>query len=286
MPVNTDGEAQASGLPWSVRALTRTRQADGVVYRREAAVEAQIEALVALGERERRRDLLRAATDELPWGDPRRLREETLVYFVREYARRGDDEAAWRIAEALIDRTAGHVQRKIARWRLSPDETDDCVRDLWALVYAALMNMGNSAEFWEVRFWVCLDRRLWNLIEKRQAVSDSEQSPGDAGVTGTAGEENATDRLFARLSDRGPSPEALSEHAEALRLLTETERTAVYLIFIEGLPEESDDPDRRSAAQVMGVTGRSIRNYLRRAKDKLRAYAAGEDGMPDGKRRK
>lgn len=268
------GETHREAAAWtSVRALTRTRRDDGVVYTREAEVEAEIRSLCALPERARRARLTRNAAA----GDPDRLREETLVYFVREYDRRGDAETAWRIAETLIERTAGHVARKLARWRLTSEDEDDCARDLYTAMCDALFSREAAAEFWEVRFWVCLDRRLWNLIEKRQAVRDLERRPGDAASEDADGDSIGDEgTVFGRIADSGASPDTLLEHKEALALLTENERMAVYLCFVEGLPEESDDPERLSAAKVIGVTGRSVRNYLRRAEAKLRTWAAGE----------
>jgi DNA-directed RNA polymerase specialized sigma24 family protein len=257
---------------WPVRPLTRTRQSDGSPYHREADVEAQVRELSAEADKARARRLFGA--EDADWDDARRPREETLVYFLREYARRGDDETAWKIAEALIDRTAAHIQRKLARWRLPAEDADDCARDLFAALCDAVFDTGASAEFWEVRFWVCLDRKLWNLVEKRQAVIDSELSPGDQDAQA---EEDAADQIFVRLADTGPRPDALAEYKEALSLLNDNERTALYLIYIEGLPEESEDPDRLSAAKVLGVTGRSVRNYLRRAKEKLAAWQRGEE---------
>jgi len=54
------------------------------------------------------------------------------------------------------------------------------------------------------------------------------------------------------------------------------ERQAVYLKYIEGLPEESDDPTRQTIAKILGVTGRSVRNYLRKAERKLQEWTYGE----------
>lgn len=250
---------------WPVRPLTRTRRDSGAAYHRETEVEAQVQELSRLGERARRERLL---SDALAWSDTDRVREETLVYFAREYDSRGDGETAWKIAETLIGRAAAHVQRKMGRWRLSPEEAEDCARDLFTALCESLFDRGPAAEFWEVRFWVCLDRRLWNLIEKRQAVIDNEISPADQSDASES-ESADTDRLFARIADRNPGPETQAMMAEALSLLADNERTALFLCYVEGLPEESDDPERLSAAKVLGVTGRSVRNYLRRAKDKL-----------------
>jgi len=256
---------------WPVRPLTRTRRDNGLPYIRETDVETQVRALSNLSARERRERLLATAQ---AWNDAGRLREETLVYFVREFAVRGDESMAWRIAEVLVDRTAAHVQRKLARWRLTPEDADDCTRDLFTALCEAVFDQSAAAEFWEVRFWVCLDRRLWNLIEKRQAVADSEIRPSDQTADDGEGEQDV-DRLFARIADTGATPEMMAERTEALSLLTENERRAVYLCYIEGLPEESEDPERPSAARMLGVTGRSIRNYLRRAKEKLMAWEQG-----------
>jgi DNA-directed RNA polymerase specialized sigma24 family protein len=256
-----------------VRALTRVRKDNGAAYVREKGVDAQIDALCALSERSRQQRLLQAGER----GSTERLQEETLVYFLREYDRRGETEVAWRIAEGLAERVSGHVARKLARWRLTSEESDDCARDLFAALWEALFSHEAAAEFWEVRFWVCLDRRLWNLVEKRQAVRDNELRPGDASFEDADGDA-AVDEVsaFGRLVDSGPGPETLAEHKEALALLTENERLAVYLCQVEGLPEESEDPGRMTAAKILGVTGRSVRNYLRRVEAKLHEWSQGE----------
>ncbi len=264
-------EKPASGQ--EVRPLTRVRKDNGAAYSREKGVDSQIQELCGLSERSRQQRLLQTAER----GSAERLQEETLVYFLREYDGRGQADTAWHIAEGLVERVAGHVARKLARWRLTPEESDDCARDLFAALWESLFSREASAEFWEVRFWVCLDRRLWNLVEKRQAVRDHELRPGDSSAED--GDSDAvTDEVsaFGRLVDSGPSPETLAEHKEALALLTGNERLAIYLCRVEGLPEESEDPNRMTAAKILGVTGRSVRNYLRRAEAKLHEWSQGE----------
>ena len=118
-----------------------------------------------------------------------------------------------------------------------------------------------------MRFWVCLDRRLWNLIEKRQTRADSVQAE-----SGESEDGEEREALFSRIADTAPGPETLMQHQGAVARLTDNERMAVYLKFIEGLPEESDDPERVTVSKLLGVTGRSVRNYLRRAEAKLREW--------------
>lgn len=257
----------------SLRPLTRTRKDDAAVYTREPMVEAQIRHLSALTERARRERLFildRAHADF--------VREEALTYFLREYAARGDEETAWRIAERLVERIAGHVQRKLARWRLPQDDADDCARDLFIVLCEALFDRSATAEFWEVRFWVCLDRRLWNMVEKRQATRDNELRQADRREDAERTDDASSD-LLARIADTGFSPQEMAERREALEMLTENERLAIYLRHVEGLPEESEDPLRPSVARVLGVTGRSVRNYLRRAEAKLMTWEKSAQGV-------
>ncbi len=252
-----------------LRPLTRTRRDSGEPYRREASVETEIAALLQTPARVRRERLLtsRGASD------PLRLREETLAYFVRGAILENDTATADGLVEVLIERTAGHVSRELAKWRLTPAEAEDCARDLYAYLCGELFCTDARAEFWEVRFWVCLDRRLANLAAKRQAIQDAELRPGDEPADGSGDTDAGSEGIFGRLRDDAPGPDILAENKEAIALLKDEERTAIYLRYVVGLPEESDDPDRPTVAKALGVTGRSVRNYLRRAEAKLRTWS-------------
>ena len=246
---------------WTPHPLTRTRRDDGAAYHREPSVEAEIRGLCALKPRMRQASLVR--------GGEGRVKEETLVWAIRECVREGDTETAWKLAELLTERVSGHISRQLGKWRLGAEDAEDCTRDLFARLFDALFDIEPSGEFWEVRFWVCLDRRLWNLVERRQGALDVQLREAEAPEGSESGE---TESLLARLTDPNPGPEALAERASALAVLTETERLAVYMKYVEGLPEESDDPERVTAARILGVTGRSVRNYLRRAEEKLKLW--------------
>lgn len=245
----------------TLRPLTRTRKDDGSVYVREKEVEAQLKHVACLGERQRRKAFFADGEE--------RLREETLVYLLRECAAEGDTETAWRIAELIVTRVSGHIGRQLGKWRLPPDDADDCTRDLFSALFEALFDTRPSGEFWEVRFWVCLDRRLWNLIEKRQAALDAQLREVEAPDTDG---ESGLESLLSRVKDTGVGPEERAVLSAALAHLTENERLAIYLTKVEGLPEESDDPNRVTAATMLGVTGRSVRNYLKRAEEKIRKW--------------
>lgn len=257
----------------TVRPLRRTRRADGSLYTREAGVESQIRSLLLLSERARRDRLTDKRQRTVEWSDESRLREETLVYFIRDCCLRGDADTAWNLVETLMERVTLHIQRRLAHWRLTTEDAEDCARDLFGEMAEALFDTETAQEFWEVRFWVCLDRKLYNLIDKRQRVEDSEMRPGDQ-ETDAEGDKDA-DRLLLQLADPSARPEEMAEFADARAVLADNEWMAIYLVYYLGLPEESDDPNRETAARTMGVTGRSVRNYLKRAKHKLMEWNNG-----------
>ena len=267
-----------------VRPLCRARKSDGSPYTREKTVEAQIAELSQIPPRLRLRKLLEAKSAAIGWKDTRRIREETLVYFIREYKAGGDEQSAGQLVEILIDRVAAHVDRKIGAWRLTFGEAEECASDLFAQMMGYVFDTSESAEFWEVRFWLCLDRKLYNLLEIRQGVRDHEVRPSDRANDSSEPDDDGTiGRILGQMTDSGASPEESAERREIMALLTENERYAVYYCLVQGLPEESDDAEKLSAARLLNVTGRSVRNYLSRAKEKIARWQAGESVAPPKK---
>ena len=167
-------------VPWhSIRPLTRTRKDSGAAYTRENSVVTQITRLCGMTDSGRRKAL--AATYD--GKDSLRPKEETIVYFVREYDRLGDRNAAWELLETLVSRIPGHVGRELAKWRLPESEQNECMESLVVELYEAILSHEPGHEFWEVRFWVCLDRRIHAYAEKLQRVRDREVRPADDSAT-------------------------------------------------------------------------------------------------------
>ena len=96
---------------WTPRPLTRTRKDDGAAYRREPSVEAEIEKLCALKPRMRQASLVRSGEG--------RVKEETLVWAIRECVREGDVETAWTLAGAS-DGARERAYRPAARQVAAP----------------------------------------------------------------------------------------------------------------------------------------------------------------------
>src|SRR5919198_27953 len=64
----------------------------------------------------------------------------------------------------------------------------------------------------------------------------------------------------------------LNQLSQAIYTLPPEERDAVILCHIMGYAEEADDPAKRTAATICGVTGPTIRNRLTRAAAKLSRF--------------
>jgi len=251
--------------PWhAVRPLTRARKDSGAAYVREPIVAAQIARLSALPDRERRSALIASYDGK----DALRPKEETLVYFAREYDRRGDRNTAWALMETLVARIPGHIGREVAKWRLPEPERDECTESVVVELYDAVRSHEPRDEFWEVRFWVCLDRRIHAHAEKLQRTRDREIRPADD-FESEGESARGAEGVFASLADPHASPEVMALRKELQSRLSETEWQSVFLKYIEKMPEESGDADKITIARVLGVTGRSVRNYLRRAEKKL-----------------
>ena len=260
-------DAMPPAAPWMpLRPLTRARVDSGEPYTREPLVVRQVTHLCAVPDKERR------AVLNAPYipGDPNRPKEETLVYFVREYDRRGDKNAAWELLETLVARIPGHARRELKKWRLPDAEQDECVETVAHDLYERVLSPDGRDEFWEVRFWVCLDRRIHACAEKLQRVRDREVRPADD-VSDGDDAAHGLQGLFATLADTGASPETLAVRKDLQGRLSPFEWQAVFLKYIEKMPEESSDADRVTIARLLGVTGRTVRNYLRRAEKKLLA---------------
>jgi DNA-directed RNA polymerase specialized sigma24 family protein len=250
---------------------------------REVVVDEQVRRLAALP---LSRIAIEASRDE---NRPEvRVREEALVAVCRLLAGRGQTDAAWRIALILAARVKHRIAHALRFWRL--DQPDSVARDVAdeviTALYAAVFDDGPKSRFWEIRFWVAFDRRLLTAIRTKRmevdrtldlvfAGDDADDDGDEAALVIAPG---VAEERAGSLSD--PLMNALV--VEALATLPERARTAYILKYAVGMPEDSSRADGPlTIASVLGVTGRSVRNYLRRAElaiERWRGDTSEEDG--------
>lgn len=229
----------------------------GPAYQPDEGVLARIESLSSLPPKRQLATLLS--------GDSTAAPEEVLVHFLRSFHVAGDHAASAKIAHVITERISGKLVRLARVWRLGfpPDLMDDVVDEVLNDLYEQLFSTSSTAQFWEVRFWICFNRRAITIMRKRRGELDQiaadesdDEDEEDAAIE--------TAPTLVRLDD--PVTRALL--SDALAHLSQPYRTAFVLKHWAGYPEEVADGSD-SIASLMGVTGRSVRNYLKHAAREL-----------------
>jgi RNA polymerase sigma factor (sigma-70 family) len=189
------------------------------------------------------------------------IQEEALVALLRIWERQGDAETADRIAELLIERTARKIARQIACWKLAPHYVEECMRDVQAGLIEAIYSNERNHEFWEVRFWVCLERRINNAVRRYRSLMERETAPRIHEFED--GKETETLEMLPELEP--VTPHQYAEVSEALALLTEQERLAFVLY-------NGEQWSQQEIAEHLQVTDRTVRNLLTRANKRLEPW--------------
>lgn len=248
--------ARAYAMPKHSDNLPRPLQIEG--REREPEVETQITRLLDCPSDSLWRQAQQSDHHADGW-----IQEETLVYFLRQYQRRNDPDTAWKLAEILMERSSKFIRRQIACWKsLTQDNQDECIRDVTEQMILDLFNDGPNCEFWEIRFWLCLKRRILNRVQKYRRQREFEVPS-----VMTDNEDNAyeadRDRRFADTATL--SPQMRAEINAALAILKENERTAFVLFYYEEWPQQE-------IARRLGVTDRTVRNLLMKAEERLKKW--------------
>lgn len=226
-------------------------------YRTEE-VEAQIRWLLSISFTEARRLMI-----EKDGGSQPLIKEETLVYLLRDYSRRGLAREAGVVAVELLERASP----KIVRWvnyglaSGSPTHCEQCVEEIQTQMFVALQSETATCEFWEIAFWLCLKRRASNCLEQFRRVTSNEVNPTiytDDNNDETNMLDTVADKTIANIQSR-------MEMQEALGRLTPDQHQVVHLLYTEHWTQQE-------IASHFGVSDRTIRNWISAALKCLRDY--------------
>ena len=199
-----------------------------------------------------------------------RVKEETLVYALRRLHEAGDGRLAADVARLLLQRVKTRLARALSVWGfdMAPDK-DEAIDEIVTDFYRHLFDLGPGDEFWEVRFWICFDRMILRLMRDRRR-------PCVLGLPPDDDEFGVPDNTPSRLSWED-HPETSALIGDALAVLPDDIRTAFLLKHWCGYTEEGTSGAMPSIADVLGVTGRTVRNYMRRAEAHLAAWRDDDD---------
>lgn len=189
------------------------------------------------------------------------LPNECLVYLLREAKRQANRRRLVTLVNVLVRRCTANLCATV-----SPDLAgaaqlrEDIVGQLLELIAAdGTANDKLKLDFFEIRFDRAFQKLRIDWVRKHLTRARVEK-PRDH-----------LERLSGPVNQDGDPEGDLNRIGEHLDVLTQDERTAIGLKYIKGLVEHSADPSKPTIAKLMGVSDRMVRNYLKSAKEKLRA---------------
>jgi hypothetical protein len=257
------------------RPLTNT-EANGALYTRPSAVEAQIDKAIGLSRSDLQTRL--SITDR---NDSAYLRSECLVHLVREGRRTDDQQLMSAMLPVLLGRCEANLLVKVpdGGMRDAASVRQEILENLTDLfVTDGTGDFPDELDFYECRFNMAfralrIDAVRREVRRRKRSIAVVDLPPSDV-----SGEPDAYEDAFARVSENFrvlPTQEwdvFREPFMKAIEALPTDEREAVILVHVLGYKEESEDPDEETAATRCNCTGRTIRNRLSRAAAKLSRF--------------
>lgn len=206
---------------------------------------------------------------------PQYLQEECLVYLIRDYFKKGQDDIVNKLSNVLLRRSARFIYGKLQALDLGmvKDAYRDTINELWALIF----NLeSDQADFLQVRYWFALKRLTISTFRKYYALLKQAKTI----VPLSALDDNdpdSDDRESGSVSwdDVSNPPVSMEQRLlfkEGLNILKEPYRTVFILYYYEDWPIESKDPSKMTISKHFKKTEKTIRNWLKEAREQLRRW--------------
>jgi hypothetical protein len=206
---------------------------------------------------------------------------EVVLHLVREAHRAKKTRFRDRLIEVLFGRCAALLVRAIpVRKTYDATTLRDEVIARFAEVVAKDMKEEGPLDFYEIQFqktFAVLRVRVLLKERQRRRVFDEPQpfvEPEEADPDALSPDEQlaSLDRPGSFVPGDQEQRADVDRFARAVAELPPEEREAVTLCHLLDLDVESVDPTKRTAATVAGVSGRTIRERLRRAATRLQRF--------------
>jgi len=278
--------AEDDDPPALLEPLTRRNRA-GKLYLRESDVERQILTSLPVSCEE-----LRRRTEISDRGSADYLTEECLVYLVRHYHRGGDEQRVSHLCSVLVRRATRIIHKRLRS--LGPEAVDEGYSQIVTRLFSKILDISTDhADFFQVRFWLGLDRlcirvfsiQLADLDRLRTEVPFS-QVPGYEDDNDEAEPETKSVRLSEEDKQRVSSSSGekailgrdLAREARQIVFtqLDEPFRSAYMLRHYHRWPIEDQDPNVPTISRHFGKTPRMIRNWLAKAEEILSNRRGGQ----------
>lgn len=249
--------------------LTRCNS-EGVIYQRTEIVEAQIVVALALPPWQ----LIERAqiTD---YQSPFYLKEECLVYLIREYYQHGYESIVNDLSAVLLLRCEHVIKAKLSIF--GPIVLEDARQDVIAEVFAQIVDLDSDrGDFLQVRFQVVLRRLVIEAFrrqrrERKQEAMQTVLFMSDQNAE-TESDGSAPGNLVEEIVAPGISTEEWILCRDALFSLDSPHRTAYVLRYYYGWPVEDRDPSVPTISRYFKKTSRTIRTWLREAEQAIERW--------------
>lgn len=243
--------------------LTKISRKTGKLYARPPSIERHIDEAL-----EQDAETISKRLFVIDRRSPEYLTSECLVHLFRDALRRGDDAMRDTLARVLLQRCEAILEHKLPDSRFA---NAAYLRDEVLGTFAELLasdgcgDNPDELDYFECKFnsaFCCLRIDLLRSEGKQQKRFRQFRQP-----LSTSKEREDGDEVEEGPCCRATQGDGL-EREDVLNALPPEVRKAVLLREM-GYDEESENPDKRTIATICGVTGRTIRNRLRQARDIL-----------------
>lgn len=251
----------------SVEPLTRLT-ASGEPLCRPPEIEAEIAAAIelSLGEVQARAE-----------ADPETenaMSEECIVHLIRHDLRAGHGVLADSLLPILLKRGEATLRGGIRGFQ--PADALEIREDVLGRLAVSLVESGDAADFFEVRFALALKRLRIDACRRQRR-----QDRARVALDGTPGNDDSMgeSEFDRRLNHHLPQPARQEDRLlirQALASLDDSEREVLVLHKLAGVPLHSKTSRDADLVGLLGLSERTLRNRLRAAEAKLRAFAGGE----------
>lgn len=251
------------------------RYPNGNVYERPPKIESAIINLL-----KENVETIANRANTLNVSDPEYVPSECIVHLMRAARRRDDELAMTALLPPLLRRCESILKSKISQDLPNADDIREEILSQFSELFAAdgVDDNPNKLDFFEARFNLAFRAFRIDILraEERRARIQTHSSLPTAFEDD--GDPSSDDEFFARLSKEFHTPPSqenefvLKQIQQAIYHLPPEEREAVVLCCVLGYEQESDDPKKRTAATICGVTGKTIRNRLQRAATRLSQF--------------
>jgi DNA-directed RNA polymerase specialized sigma24 family protein len=197
------------------------------------------------------------------------LSAEALVYFIRRADRKGDRNSREALFRELLERCTPFFRSKFRGF--TAEEKKDLQGDVLNKLVEDILAPDDRGDFMQVRFWIYLEKKAISAC--REVIRNKKDTESlDTNLSGD-GEPQARTKLEMIADDR-LSPEEVAMISQGLSRLQPQLREVFLLRHYVGMNigdenANSDDPNATTLAQHFGCTGRTIRNWLKKADELL-----------------